>query len=135
MVMLVMMLLWLVDRVDLPLDDDDDDDCYRDASRRGDKKILRTARSLVVRRAEAPWLDVGTAVVVVAVAVVVVVLVVGMVVVVASIGVVGAGVGAGAGAGGWCRFRRAVVAVPWYGPRDTSPSRGHGIPSVVRRVH
>ena len=58
-----------------------------------------------------------------------------VVVVVASIGVVGVGesVGAGAVEGGWCRLRRVVA--PWYGPRDTSPSRGHGIPSVLRRVH
>ena len=78
--MLMVMLLWLVSRVDLPLDDDDDD--YRDALQRGDKKILPTAYGLVVERAEAPWLGAGM---------------VGMVVVVASIGAVGVSVGAGEG--------------------------------------
>ena len=83
--MLMVMLLWLVSRVDLPLDVDNVDD-YRDALQRGDEKILRTARGLVVERAAASWLDVGM-------------VVVGMVVLVALIGVVGVSVGAGEG--GW----------------------------------
>ena len=78
--------------MDLPLGRDDVVDDYRDATQRGDEKILRTARGLVVRRAEAPWLDVGMVAVVVVVAVAVAV-------VVASIGVVGEG--AGAGEEGW----------------------------------
>ena len=68
--------------MDLPLGRDDVVDDYRDATQRGDEKILRTARGLVVRRAEAPWLGAGM---------------VGMVVVVASIGAVGVSVGAGEG--------------------------------------